>query len=134
MGRTVKDRPNAPTAAERAGSTYLAASVLGALNTSNARKPLRATGAGGLLGFFPGWLTSELPLHTIAWQALASGFFAGRGSLRTWRGRLGLLISAGSWYSLVKIWKQSMVADQVFDAAVRLGIANATTQLAQGHS
>ena len=113
------------------GTTHLAVSVAGAVNTANARKPLRATGAGGLLGFFPGWLTSELPLHTIAWQVLATFFFAGRGSLRTARGRLGLIISAGSWYALVQIWKQSMVADAVFDAALREGLGD---ELDEGES
>ena len=118
----MRDRRQTTTTAEQAGSRFLAASVLGAVNTANARKPLRATGAGGLLGFFPGWLTSELPLHTIVWQAVATVAFARRGSLRTARGRAGLAISAASWYSLVKIWKQSLEAGDVYDAALREGL------------
>ena len=112
------------TPAERAGRAFLAASVVGALNTANAREPLKRTGRAGLLAFFPGWLTSEAPLHTIFWQVLATLGFARRGAFRSWRGLVGLVVSLGSWTVLTQIWQQSKQAGEVFDAALREGLGD----------
>jgi acetyl esterase/lipase len=65
----------------------------------------------------PGWLTSELPLHTIAWQAAATPFVA-RGALRTARGKLGLALSAASWVALAGMHRQASRADAVLEAAL----------------
>ena len=112
------------TPAERAGRAFLAASVIGALHTANARQPLKRTGRGGLLAFFPGWLTSEAPLHAIFWQVLATLGFARRGAFRSRRGLVGLVVSLGSWTVLTQIWKQSKGAGQIFDAALREGLGD----------
>lgn len=113
-----------PDARRRAGHAYLVVSAIGAANTANARRPLKRTGRAGVLGFFPGWLTSELPLHAIAWQVLATVLFARRGALRTARGLAGLGVSLASWASLVKIWRQALDAGEVYDEALRDGLGD----------
>ena len=95
-----------PESADRAGHLLLLSSALGAVNTANARKPLSRTGRASVLCFFPGWLTSELPLHVVAWQSVATVLFARRGALRSWKGWAALAINVGAWATLLKIWKE----------------------------
>lgn len=109
---------------QTAGRRLLAGSVLGALNTANARQPLARTGRGAVACFFPGWPTSELPLHTIAWQALATVNQVRKGALRTPSGLIGLGLSLGSWATLVRIWAQAAEARATFDAALREGLGD----------
>ncbi|MCU1454371.1 MAG: carboxylesterase family protein [Acidimicrobiales bacterium] len=110
------------TSSATAGRAYLAASALGALNTANARSPLRRQGIGGLLGFGPGWLTSELPLHAVGWQALGTLGLARRGALRTPAGLAGLGLSVASWATLVQIYRESTGAGVLVDQALRDGL------------
>ena len=70
----------------------------------------------------PGWLTSEMPLHAIGWQALATAGFARRGALRSLPGLVGLGVSAASWVTLSRIWKDSLEAGDVYDEALRDGL------------
>lgn len=113
-----------PPPTSRAGRDYLIASAVGALNTANARKPLKRDGRAGVLAFFPGWVTSELPLHAIGWQAVATVLWARRGALRSKAGWLGLGISAASWAGLLRIWRTSIDAGQVYDEALRAGLGD----------
>lgn len=108
----------------RAGRSLLAASTVGALNTANARRPLARSPRGQLASFFPGWLTSELPLHAIGWQALATAAWARKGALRTPAGLAGLGLSAASWVGLVQIWRQSLEAGAIFDDALVGGLGD----------
>ncbi|MGI8756174.1 MAG: alpha/beta hydrolase fold domain-containing protein [Acidimicrobiales bacterium] len=110
--------------AHRAGRRYLAEAALGALNTHNARRPFQRTGRGGLLSFAAGWPTSELPLHAIGWQALASLRYVRKGAFRTPEGLAGLGLSLASWAGLVDIWQQAMKAGGVLDAALREGLGD----------
>ncbi|HEY4378015.1 MAG TPA: alpha/beta hydrolase [Acidimicrobiales bacterium] len=122
MSRTSAKRDRTP--AQQAGRAYLAASALGALNTANARRPLKEVPQLGALGFFPGWLTSELPLHAIGWQALATAAYARKGALRSWRGMVGLGLSAASWAALAKMYQQGMASGALFDEALREGLGD----------
>jgi len=106
------------------GRTFLATAAVGALNTHSARQPLKRDGRAGALAFFPGWLTSELPLHTIGWQTLATAGFVRRGALRTASGWAGLGLTVASWSALAGIWKQSTEAGVVFDDALREGLGD----------
>lgn len=106
----------------RSGRSLLLASALGAVNTANARQPLTRTGQGAVACFFPGWFTSEMPVHTIAWQALATLGFARKGALRSPSGLVGLGLSLGSWAALTRIWSESTEAPQVLEAALRDGL------------
>ena len=113
-----------PAPKSRAGRDFLVASAIGAVNAANARKTLKRDGRTGVLLFMPGWVTSELPLHAIAWQALATGVWAKKGALRSKAGWLGLGLTAASWAGLVQVWKQSTEAGQVFDDALRDGLGD----------
>lgn len=108
----------------RAGRRFLLASALGALNTANARQPLTRRGRGAVACFFPGWLTSELPLHAIGWQALATLAYARKGALRSPSGLIGLGLTAGSWAALARIWSQSTEAPQIFERALEEGLGD----------
>ena len=110
--------------ARSAGRRYLAEAAVGALNSANARRPYGRRGRIGTATFFPGWLTSELPLHTIAWQALASLRYVRRGAFRTPEGLAGLGLSVASWTALLRIWKQSTTAGVVFDDALHAGLGD----------
>jgi acetyl esterase/lipase len=117
-------RPVTPESADRLGSRLLVSSALGAINTANARKPISRTGRASVLSFFPGWLTSELPLHVIAWQSLATLMFIRRGALRSPKGWAALALNAFSWVTLAKIWKQSTEAGQRLEAALEDGLGD----------
>lgn len=106
------------------GKRFLAAATIGALNSANARRPFGRRGRLGTAMFFPGWITSELPLHAIAWQGLATAGWIRRGALRTRAGWLALALSGVSWATLVKVWRQSLEAGQVFDDALREGLGD----------
>lgn len=108
----------------RAGRRLLAVAAVGALNTANARRPVARSGRASVVAFFPGWLTSELPLHTIGWQALAAGAFVRKGALRTPAGWIGIGLSAASWAGLAAIWKQSTRAGEVFEQALIDGLGD----------
>lgn len=107
------------SATDKVGRAFLVASIIGALNTANARRPLKRDGRAGVLGFMPGWLTSEMPLHAIGWQALATAAFVRKGALRSLPGLLGMGVSAASWLTLYRIWKDSLEAGEVYHEALR---------------
>jgi len=50
---------------------FLAVSLLGAVFTLNAFVPVRRIPALFVPSFFGSWLTAELALHHIVWQAIA---------------------------------------------------------------
>ena len=110
--------------AEDAGRSFLKMAVVGGLNTANARQPLTRNDRLGPLCFFPGWLTSELPLHTIGWQALATLDYARKGAFKSKAGVLGLGLSAASWFALLRIYRQSLGAGEVFDEALKDGLGD----------
>jgi acetyl esterase/lipase len=116
--RTAADRSQADVVA----TAFLGSAALGALNTVNARRPLSRLGRASVLSFFPGWLTSELPLHAVAWQALATVGFVRRGALRRPKGWLALAISALSWAELLRIWKVGTEAGDRFEEALVEGL------------
>ncbi len=122
MARSSRTRTS--PSARRAGRRLLVASAIGAVNTANARQPLARQGRGAIACFFPGWLTSEMPLHAIGWQALATLGFASKGALRTPSGLLGLGLSAASWASLARIWRDAEGAPDVLERALREGLGD----------
>lgn len=101
------------------GRQFLAASALGALNTTNARTPIARQGGVSVPSFFSGWLTSEMPLHAIGWQALATVAWARRGALRSPAGIAAMGINVASWVALTRIWKEAMAQDRILDEALR---------------
>jgi acetyl esterase/lipase len=53
-----------------------------------------------VVGFFAGWLTIEVALHHLVWQAAAVGLLVAAGGLRAWPGWLGLALAGVAWCGL----------------------------------
>lgn len=99
---------------------FLAVSLVGALFTWNAWRPRPAYASWLVVpSFFAGWLTSELVLHHLAWQAVATVGFVWMGALEGWPGWLGLGVTLGSWGALVSMWQEAHRADGVLEHALR---------------
>ena len=100
------------------GQAFLAVSAIGAVRTLNAWRPVSRTGRTSVLAFPSGLTVSEMPLHSLAWQALATGGFVAAGSLRSRAGRAGLALTAASWAGLVGLDRIASQADEVLEAAL----------------
>lgn len=101
---------------------FLAVSIVGALFTFNAHFPQRRTGPLIIPSFLAGWLTSELFVHHLAWQAVATVVFVALGALDAWPGWLGLAITAASWLGLVALMPISRRAEAVLEDALVSGL------------
>ena len=100
------------------GWAFLAVSINGAAYTLTAYRPARGRALFGW-SFFASWITIELaPFHLI-WQVIASAFFVKRGALRTTPGRLGMLITLGSWVGLALAIRQSLASRHEIREALR---------------
>ena len=100
----------------------MAASVIGAARTLNAWRPLSRTGRASVLSFPGGLTVSEMPLHSLAWQALATTGFVAAGGLRSRAGRAGLAITAASWAGLVGLDWIAAHSYQVLESALVEGL------------
>ena len=97
---------------------FLGVSLIGAWLAYNAYNPTYAPPRRAAISFFAGWLTSELALHHIAWQALATLLFISAGALRAWPGKLGLLVAIVSWVALWRCYWGSRDAEGVVEGAL----------------
>jgi len=97
---------------------FLAASLVGAVLTCNAYRPLYYPPQIAVLSFFAGWLTAELPFHTIAFQGVLSLLFVGAGALEHWPGILGLAVTAVSWIGLLGLHTRSLRAEAAVEEAL----------------
>ena len=102
-------------------TAFLVVSLIGLAFTINAFRPLRAE-ALSLFTFFAGWLTSELPIHHLVWQAVAIAVFIALGALHGWQGWVGLAVTALSWAGLVQLARLGTQAGAVVDDAMRADI------------
>lgn len=82
---------------------FLCLALIGALMTANAFVAQRRLTPFIVPSFFAGWLVSELPLHHIAWQAVATVAFIVAGALESWQGWVGLAVTLGSWLGLLAL-------------------------------
>jgi len=80
-----------------AGWTFLGVATLGLLLSASAWLPARRLGAFSFLYMMSGWLTGELALQHLAWQALATLGFAMAGALERTPGVAGLALTFVSW-------------------------------------
>lgn len=101
---------------------FLAVSLVGAWFTANAFRPVAPGSRRAVVSFFAGWLTSELALHHLAWQALFTLLFVGAGALRGWPGWVGLGITLLSWMGLVRCWRGARSAEAVVEQALTEGL------------
>ena len=99
-------------------TAYLIVSLIGLLFTLNAFRPLRAE-VFSVFTFFAGWLTSELPIHHLLWQLIATALFSAGGALDGWQGWAGLALSCVSWIGLLLLAKKATEAGGVVDEALR---------------
>jgi acetyl esterase/lipase len=97
---------------------FLIASVIGLLFTINAFRPVRLE-ALGVFSFFAGWLTSELPMHHLVWQAVATALFIVGGALDSWPGLVGLGLTLVSWCGLIVLVVQASRAGAVVENALQ---------------
>ena len=97
---------------------FLTLALVGALLTANAFASQRRLTAFIIPSFFSGWLVSELPLHQIAWQGIATLAFVGFGALEAWPGWLGLFVTFGSWGGLLALIPVSRRAAAVTESAL----------------
>lgn len=95
---------------------FFAFSIFGAIATWNAFAPARYTSWLFTPSFFASWLTIELPLHHLAWQALAAAVFIGFGVLDSWPGWVGLLITIVSWCGLVVLYVEARRTGPILDS------------------
>ncbi|HXQ22448.1 MAG TPA: alpha/beta hydrolase [Candidatus Acidoferrales bacterium] len=97
---------------------FLLVSLVGAWLTYNVYQPIYAPPRRAAISFFAGWLTGELALHHIAWQALATLLFIRAGALHAWPGTLGLLVTLASWVGLWRGYQRSRDAETVMERAL----------------
>ncbi|GAC1315098.1 MAG: alpha/beta hydrolase [Acidimicrobiales bacterium] len=96
---------------------FLVVSLIGLAYTINAFKPARAEVL-SVFTFVSGWLTSELPIHNLVWQGLATVVFVALGALRSWPGWVGLAVTAVSWAGLVQLARMGVESGAVVDRAL----------------
>lgn len=98
---------------------FLLGSLIGAWFTHNAFRPRYAPPWRAGVSFVAGWLTTELALHHILWQALLTTIFVAAGALETWPGWLALAITAVSWYGLTSLYRSGRRAERVVEHALQ---------------
>ena len=103
---------------------FLGASVVGGCFTLSALVRGRRLSALVVPYFFAAWLTSELALHHLVWQAVATVAFVAAGALAAWPGWLGLGLTAASWAGLVLLHGRAGASAEVFTRALRQGLAH----------
>jgi acetyl esterase/lipase len=97
---------------------FLVVSLIGAVFTANAFVPVRRVPALFMPSFFGSWLTAELAMHHVLWQAIATFVFIDFGALSGFPGWVGLVITIGSWMGLVVLFRDGSRAKRTFAAAL----------------
>ena len=97
---------------------FLAVSLIGAVFTLNAFMPVRRVPVLFVPSFFGSWLTAELALHHIVWQAIVTVLFVQFGALSTWPGLVGLGITFASWLGLLVLFHDGTKTRHTFDQAL----------------
>jgi acetyl esterase/lipase len=96
---------------------FLVLSVVGLLYTLNALKPVPFEFLSAFT-MFAGWFTSELPVHHLVWQAVATGVFVAAGALEEPEGWIGLAVTVVSWAGLLFLVRQAQRAEVVMEDAL----------------
>ena len=100
----------------------LAASLVAAACTLSALLRGRHLGPWIVPYFFVAWLTGELALHHLAWQALAALALVAGGALEAWPGPLGLGITLVSWIGLLALQRQAATTSAAAERALQSGL------------
>jgi acetyl esterase/lipase len=97
---------------------FLLLSLVGAWLTYNTYHPIYAPPRRAAFSFFTGWLTAELALHHLMVQAVVTLLFIRAGALHAWPGKLGLLITLGSWVGLSRCYWRGRDATPAVERAL----------------
>jgi acetyl esterase/lipase len=100
---------------------FLGASLVGAAFTAAALQRPRRLRAFVVPYFFGAWLTSELAMHHLAWQAAATVAFVAGGALDAWPGVVALAITCASWAGLVELQRRAARAEGAYRTALSEG-------------
>jgi acetyl esterase/lipase len=98
---------------------FLFVSLVGAAGTVAALVPARRLGAFVVPYFFASWLTGELAMHHLVWQAVATVAFVAFGALQQWPGVVALAITVASWIGLIAVQRRAGLAADAFAQALR---------------
>ena len=101
---------------------FFVAALVGAWFTYNGLRPMGGASRRAAVSFFAGWLTTELALHHIAWQAVMTVVFVAAGALHAWPGVLALGITCVSWAGLVRCYRGARLAEGVVEEALCGGL------------
>jgi acetyl esterase/lipase len=104
---------------------FLVVAVVGAWFTANAFRPVFTAPRLAVVSFLAGWLTTELALHHVAWQVLATLVFVWAGALQSWPGWLGLAVTLVSWAGLGRVWWGARSAEAACEGALCEGLGAA---------
>ncbi len=116
-----------------AGLWFLGFALLSLAFSLSAWLPARRLGAFSFVYMMSGWLTGELALQHLAWQALATLGFALAGAFESLYGVVGLALSFGSWGLLVASHLRGVhAAHEVRTALAPLGLL-AASNVAPSH-
>jgi acetyl esterase/lipase len=96
---------------------FLVVSAVGLLFTVNALRPLPFEPT-SLAAFLGGWLTSELPVHHMVWQAVATTAFVAAGALASIAGWIALGLTVVSWAGLGVLVQRGRRAEGVLEQAL----------------
>ncbi len=101
---------------------YLLVSLVGAAFTFNAYRPRVRQSVLVVPSFFAGWLTTELAVHHVVWQAVATIVFIWGGALSGWLGWVGLGVTLVSWAGLIVLALRARDTREVMEQALGTGL------------
>ncbi|MFO0553602.1 MAG: alpha/beta hydrolase [Polyangiaceae bacterium] len=97
---------------------YLGAAVVAVLFGVNAHRPIYRPATLSVLSFFAGWLTSELALYHLLFQAGGALVFIGLGALSAWPGWVASALVLASMALLVASQRQAVRAGEIVESAL----------------
>ena len=100
---------------------FLLVSLVGAAFTASALVRVRRLGPVNLPYFLAAWITGEMPLHHLAWQAVATLAFGAFGAFEEPAGLLGLAITFASWAGLLAVHGKALTAERATGAVLAEG-------------
>lgn len=98
---------------------YMAGTLIGLWFTVQAIRPVALPKRPSIPSFFAGWLTNELALHHIFWQAVVSAVFIAYGALGHWAGWVAVGLTMLQWTLNLYLVKVAIEAGDVMEEVLR---------------
>ena len=108
----------------RPENRLLLASVIGAASTANALRPIRRTSLLSTAAFASGLPTSELPVQSLAAQAVLAAVAGRGGGYGGVRGRLALALTGASFAGLAQLHRDSLRSAEILEHALADGLGS----------